>query len=118
MKYINMALVFAVMYSVPYAGVTLACIIALFSAIYYKICFDLSAGLKSSFIPESTTSNLQSTTISVGSNVVSVAALIMQTPYAWIGYMALPWIIITISTMTLGWLIHYEFVEINNKDDE
>lgn len=118
MKYINMLLVFGVIYSVPYASLVLACVMGVFAVVYYHLCFDMAAGLKISGIPETETSNLQSSTLSVGTNLVAVATLIMQTQYAWIGYMAAPWVAITLGTMTLAWLVHFEIIEINMKDDE
>ena len=118
MKYIILLAIVAVQYNYPYAAEILASIIAVFGAIYYRLAFKLAAGLNRSELVVDNVHQVQSTTLSVLANGVAVVTLILNTPYAFIGWMAAPWIALTLMTMTMAWLMYFEYIEINPAEDD
>lgn len=117
MKYIVILLVFGTLYSVPYAAITLAYMIGFFSIIYYYLCFTLMVGLRTSKIESTDKDTIKGVTLSVGANLTGVCALVMQTPYVIVGYVAAPMIAITTATAFICWLIAYDFIDIKRKED-
>lgn len=118
MKYILIAAVFATIYGYPYGPEILAAFVSMFCLFYYWLAFKLAAGLNRSNLIMAEIDEMQSITLSVLANLTAVATLIIQTPYAFIGYIALPWIALSMSTMTMAWLIYFKFVEINAVEPE
>ena len=117
MKYILLLVVFSVMFGYPYGAEVLVSIVGLFGLIYYYLTFKLAAGLNISLISVEDVHRVQSSTLSVFTNGLAVATLIMQTPYAIVGWMAVPWVGLTMMTMCMAWLLYFEFIEINPKED-
>jgi len=118
MKYIILLAIVAVQYNYPYSAEILASIITVFGAIYYYLAFKLAAGLNRSELVVDNLHQVQSTTLSVLANGVAVATLILNTSYAFIGWMALPWVALTLMTITMAWLMYFEYIEINPAEDD
>ena len=118
MKYILLAVVFATFYGYPYGAEILASVILLFTTVYYYLAFKLAAGLNNSILAVDEVRRLQETTLAVFANGLAVATLIIQTPYEIVGWVSLPWIVLTFMTTILSWLVYFEFVEIKPKESE
>lgn len=118
MKYIVIAAVFATTYGYPYGAEILAGFVSLFGLVYYGLAFRLAAGLNRSNLIPGDRDRMQSTTLSVLANLTAVVTLIVQTQYAFIGYIALPWIVLSMSTLGLAWLMYFKFVELNDIEPE
>ena len=116
MKYITLALIFAVTYGVPYADITLVSMMSGLSVLYYVIVFRVMSGLKSSKY-NSTYEELRNFTLGSLSKIVATVAIIMHTDYAIFGYFILPWVSINTITNLMGWAIHFGIIEIKNKED-
>ena len=117
MKYVLLLSVFAVMFGYPYGAEVLVSIVGLFGLVYYYLAFKLAAGLNTSLISVGDMHQVQSSTLSVFTNGLAVTTLIMETPYAIVGWMAVPWVALTMMTMSMAWLLYFEFIEINPKED-
>jgi hypothetical protein len=118
LRLITLLLITATIYGYPYGAEMLATTIAFYGFMYYYILVNVVCGLKSMIMNWDDRQSMHDTTIAVLSNALAITTLIMVTPYAYIGYIALPWIGIMLSATLFGWLIHLEILEITDKDDE
>lgn len=118
MKYIIIGLLFAVSYGVNMTPEILAAFVALLSTIYYGLVFRVMAGLNGSTIGETDRSKLQNITLNTITNIIACFALIVNTPYAFIGYIALPWVTTTTLMTILGWAIHFKLVILTSTTDK
>ena len=118
MKYILLTVVFATVYGYPYGAEILVSVVSLFASIYYYLAFKLAAGLNNSILAVDDVKRLQATTLAVFANGLAVSTLIMETQYAYVGWVSLPWIALSFMTTVLSWLVYFELVEIKPKESE
>lgn len=118
MKYIVILIIFAVNFGYPYGAEILASVIGVFGLIYYYLSFRLAAGLNRAEIIIGDVREIQSTTLSVLANFTAVMTLIFSTPYAIVGWLCVPWVVLTLMTVSISWLMYFKFIEINPVDDE
>jgi len=118
MKYLNLSLVFMVIfgYGAPYASIALVSIGLLFATTYYYLSFQLFAGLRVSHIVAKAKEELKSSTLSVFINILVATTLFIKTPYEYVALFLAPWLCITLCTMLLSWLVYAEIIEIKSID--
>ena len=116
MKYFMLAVTFGVVYGVGYSPEILAIFFGGFSLLYYSVVFSVMAGLKSSSL-NFVSSERWIRTQGAATNVISLYTLIMHTSYAYIGFMALPWVLLLLCTTLMGWALHLNIIDIIKKED-
>lgn len=118
MRFLIFTLAVAATYSIPFADEALAALIGVLMVTYYAIVYKLKTGLSISVLEDNGVENIQHSTIAVITNLVGVTAVILKTSYAFIGWIALPWVIISILTVATSWLIYFEYIEIRSNDED
>lgn len=106
----------ASMFQVPYALETLLTIMAIFSLIYYNLCFKLLTGLAVSHVM----SEKEDVKSALLSNLTHIAGFVtlFQSGYQLYSMILAPWIVMSTVTMVFAFLLYIEYVEIKESDED
>lgn len=115
-KLLMAGLLVATSFHVEYTLETLVIIMLFFSLIYYKMAFGLSTGLFSAALLtewDDIRDSFVSVLIHFGAFVV-----IFFSEYQLYSIFLLPWLILSATSLVFAYLVHIEFLEIQERNDE
>jgi len=114
-KFINTLLIAATSFAVPYADEALAIIYAGYAVYFYYIMILVYTTLSQVVDQSHDRAFLIDSSLGFAIHTIALIMLWFMTPYTFVAWFALPWVVSNICTLIFNWLVNLGILEL---DDE